>query len=365
MSQLSNIGDLMIVSFILLLVAPLQASPQMQLPTGFHLSVWAKVPDARSLTLGSAGTVFVGTRRDGRVFALRDNDGDGKADRRWTLLRGLDMPNGVAFHGGALYVAESGAIWRLAHIEAHLDQPPAPELVHKLKAYRHHGWRYIAFGPDGRLYVSLGAPCNVCEPGDFGAIWRLRPDGSDFAPYALGVRNSVGLAFHPRSGELWFTDNGRDWLGDDLPSDELNHATAADQHFGFPYCHGGDLPDPDFGAGHPCSEFVPPVQKLGAHVAALGLRFYTGEQFPKPYRGQVLIAQHGSWNRSTPVGYRLSLVRLAADRAVAYRPLVSGWLAADGRVSGRPVDLLVLGDGSLLISDDAGGRIWRLSYNAE
>jgi len=349
-------------TFVFLLSAhAAMAAPTLQAPPGLRIAVWAEVPNARSLTLGAQGTVFVGTRTDGRVFALRDVDGDGRAERRWTLLKGLDMPNGVAFRDGALYVAESGAVWRLEDIEQRLDAPPSPELVRKLEAYRHHGWRYIAFGPDDRLYVSLGAPCNVCDPGDRGAIWRMRPDGSDFEPYALGVRNSVGLTFAPDSGELWFTDNGRDWLGDDLPPDELNHADAAGQHFGFPYCHGGDVADPDYGHERDCSEFVPPVQRLGAHVAALGLRFYNGTQLPAGLRGQLLIAEHGSWNRSSPVGYRVSRVRLENGKAVDYAPLVSGWLGADGQVLGRPVDLLQLPDGSLLISDDAGGRIWRLS----
>jgi len=350
-----------IILFLLAMGLPALAG-DLRLPPGFRIAVWAEVPNARSLALGAQGTVFVATRTDGRVFALRDEDQDGRAEGRWTLLRGLDMPNGVAFRQGALYVAESGAVWRLDGIEARLADPPAPVQVRKLTAYRHHGWRYIAFGPDDRLYISLGAPCNVCEPGRFGAIWRMGPDGSGFEPYALGVRNSVGLAFRPGSGELWFTDNGRDWLGDDQPPDELNRAVRAGQHFGFPYCHGGDLPDPAFGPGHDCAEYVPPVQRLGPHVAALGLRFYTGRQFPAAYRGQLLIAEHGSWNRREPIGYRVSLVRLAEDRAVDYRPLVSGWLEADGRVRGRPVDLLQLPDGSLLISDDAGGRIWRLSY---
>jgi glucose/arabinose dehydrogenase len=356
----------MIVLFIGMTASAARAEvPPLQVPPGFRIAVWAEVPDARSLALGSQGSVFVGTRRNGRVFALRDSNGDGRADERWILLRGLNMPNGVAFHDGALYVAESGAIWRLDDIVARLARPPAPRLVHRLKPYRHHGWRYIAFGPDGRLYISLGAPCNVCEPGEFGAIWRLWPDGSAFEPYARGVRNSVGLAFHPRTGELWFTDNGRDWLGDDQPSDELDHATRSGQHFGFPYCHGGDVPDPDFGTGHSCADFVPPVRKLGAHVASLGLRFYTGSQFPAAFHGSLLIAEHGSWNRSSPVGYRVVRLKLDGDRVVEERPLVSGWLAADGSVSGRPVDLLVLPDGSLLISDDAGGRIWRLSHPRE
>lgn len=349
-------------SVLLLCSHALAVPPGLQVPPGFRLQLWAEVPDARSLALGEQGTVFVGTRRDGRVFALRDSDGDGKADRRWTLMEDGDMPNGVAFRDGALFIAESGAVWRLDGIEEHLDEPPTPVRVRSLTAYRHHGWRYLAFDPDGRLYISMGAPCNVCDPGPFGSIWSMRPDGSDFHPFARGVRNSVGMAFHPRSGELWFTDNGRDLLGDDLPPDELNHAPRPGLHFGYPYCHGGDLPDPEFAQGHSCAEFTPPVQRLGPHVASLGLRFYTGGQFPAEYRGQLLIAEHGSWNRSTPIGYRVSLVRLHGDRALSYEPLVSGWLQASGRVSGRPVDLLVLGDGSLLISDDAGGRIYRLSY---
>jgi glucose/arabinose dehydrogenase len=361
---LSQHAKFVIRIIILLFIGPaLAADPALQLPPGFRVALWAEVPDARSLALGSAGTVFVATRKDGRVFALRDSNGDGHADRRWTLLEELDMPNGIAFHDGDLYVAESGSVWRLADIEGRLDTPPTASRVRELSAYRHHGWRYLALGSDGRLYISLGAPCNICDPGEFGSIWSMRPDGGDFRPFAYGVRNSVGLAFHPLTGELWFTDNGRDWLGDDLPPDELNHAPRPGMHFGYPYCHGGDIPDPDYGHERGCDEFVPPVQRLGPHVASLGLRFYTGRQFPAEYHGQLLIAEHGSWNRSTPIGYRVSLVRLEADRAVSYQPLVSGWLDAEGRVHGRPVDLLVLEDGSVLISDDAAGRIYRLSYD--
>jgi glucose/arabinose dehydrogenase len=363
---LSQMTKLLFWTSVFLLSWPgCAAALSLQVPAGFHVGLWAKVPNARSLALGGDGTVFVGTRRDGRVFALRDRDGDGRADKRWTLMQGRNMPNGVAFRNGALYVAESGAVWRLDGIEQQLQSPPEPVLVRRLTAYDHHGWRYIAFGPDDRLYVSLGAPCNICDPGPFGAIWSMRPDGSDFRPYARGVRNSVGLTFHPQTGELWFTDNGRDWLGDDLPPDELNHAPQPGMHFGYPYCHGGDIPDPDFGQQRACREFTPPVQRLGPHVASLGLRFYDGTQFPAGFRGQLLLAEHGSWNRSTPIGYRVSLVRLEAGRAVSYRPFVSGWLDADGGVHGRPVDLLVLPDGSVLISDDAAGRIYRLSYRGD
>jgi len=336
--------------------------PGIRLPPGFKIDYFAReVPNARSMTLGDRGTLFVGTRSEGRVYALRDADGDGRAERKWTLAKGLNMPNGVAFRDGALYVAESGRILRYDRIEERLDNPPEPTVVATMEAYDHHGWRYIGFGPDGRLYVAMGAPCNVCESGALGSIVSMRPDGSDRRIFARGVRNSVGFTWHPRSGDLWFTDNGRDWLGDDLPPDELNRAAAPGGHFGFPYCHGGDFSDPEFGAERPCSEFIPPVQRLGPHVASLGVRFYTGDMFPEPYRGQLFIAEHGSWNRSSRIGYRVTLVRLDGDRALSYDSFASGWLRA-GNVSGRPVDLAVMPDGALLVSDDKAGAIYRISY---
>ena len=335
----------------------------LQAPPGFEVASWAdEVPNARSMALGDEGTVFVGTRTDGRVFALRDFDRDGRADKDWILAEGLNMPNGVAFRGGALYVATSGQVLRYDQIEARLDDPPEPVIVAELGAYRHHGWRYIGFGPDGRLYVSMGAPCNVCDEPDFGTILRMNADGSGREVFARGVRNSVGFDWHPVSGELWFTDNGRDMLGDDLPPDELNRADEPGLHFGFPYCHGGDIPDPEFGGSGACADHVPPVQRLGPHVASLGLHFYRGDGFPAEYRHQAFIAEHGSWNRSIPIGYRISLVRLEDNRALSYEPFISGWLGPDGEVSGRPVDLLELPDGSLLVSDDHAGRIYRIRY---
>lgn len=336
----------------------------LHLPSGFKIHEYAQIPNARAMALGPRGTVFVGTRTEGRLFALRDQDGDGRADQLYELAAGLDMPTGVAFRDGALYVAESGRVLRYDGIEDHLADPPTPVEVTRVPAYRHHGWREIGFGPDDRLYLSMGAPCNVCESEDLGAIWRMRPDGSELEVFARGVRNSLGFAWHPRTGALWFTDNGRDLLGDDLPPDELNTAPRAGLDFGFPYCHGGDLADPEFGAKRPCHDFRPPVQRLGPHVASLGLVFYQGRQFPGQYRGQIIIAEHGSWNRSAPIGYRLTLVRLEGDRSLGYEPFVWGWLGEDGRVWGRPVDLLELPDGSLLISDDHAGRIYRLSYGA-
>lgn len=336
--------------------------PGIRLPPGFRIGLYARdLPNARSMALGEQGTLFVGTRSHGRVYALRDMDGDGRAERKWTLARGLNMPNGVTFHSGALYVAESGRILRFDRIEERLDTPPEPVVVATMRAYDHHGWRYIGFGPDGRLYVSMGAPCNVCEPGDLGSIVSMRADGSDRRIFARGVRNSVGFTWHPQSGDLWFTDNGRDWLGDDLPPDELNRAEGAGRHFGFPYCHGGDIPDPEFGARRTCSDFTPPIQRLGPHVASLGVRFYDGDMFPERYRGQLFIAEHGSWNRSSRVGYRITLVRLEGDRALGYEPFASGWLRA-GSVSGRPVDLLVMPDGALLVSDDKAGVVYRIAY---
>jgi glucose/arabinose dehydrogenase len=230
-----------------------------------------------------------------------------------------------------------------------------------LPSAKHHGWRYISFSPEGKLYVSIGAPCNVCERSGFAVIERMNPDGSEREIYASGVRNSVGHAWHPETGDLWFTDNGRDMLGDDLPPDELNHATKAGMHFGFPYCHGSKVLDPEYGSRQSCTEFTPPAQNLGPHVASLGLRFYTAREFPAEYHGHIFIAEHGSWNRSERIGYRVSLVRLESGQAVAYEVFAEGWLQGE-TVLGRPVDLLVMGDGSLLVSDDHAELLYRIYY---
>jgi glucose/arabinose dehydrogenase len=268
---------------------------------------------------------------------------------------------------GALYVAEIGRILRFPDIEARLETPPEPEVV--TGAYpedRSHGWKFIAFGPDGLLYVPVGAPCNVCAPEEpiYASITRIRPEGSAPEIFARGIRNTVGFDWHPETGELWFTDNGRDWLGDDQPPDELNRAPEPGMHFGFPHCHAAGIPDPEHGGpAHPCDRFTPPVQVLGPHVAALGMRFYTGEQFPEEYRNQIFIAEHGSWNRSEPLGYRVTLVRLEGDRAVSYETFAEGWLQG-GNAWGRPVDVLVMPDGALLVSDDHGGAIYRITYGS-
>jgi len=336
-----------------------------KLPPGFEISIYAhNVPNARSMALSPNGTLFVGTRTAGNVYAIVDRNRDHKADEVNTLARGLNMPNGVAFRDEALYVAEGHRVLRYDRIDMRLTNPPPPVVVNdRLPRDRSHGWKFIRFGPDGMLYVPVGAPCNICEPNPqrYAAILRMRPDGTGLAPFALGVRNTVGFDWHPETHELWFTDNGRDWLGDDIPPDELNHAPRAGLHFGYPYCHGKDIADPEFGAKRGCAEFTPPALELGPHVAALGMRFYTGTMFPAEYRQQIVIAEHGSWNRTTPIGYRLMLVRLANNRPVTYDVFADGWLQG-GRAWGRPVDVLVMPDGALLVSDDHAGVIYRISY---
>ncbi|MDJ0698842.1 MAG: PQQ-dependent sugar dehydrogenase [Woeseiaceae bacterium] len=331
------------------------------LPPGFDIEVLAEVPNARSLTLGEKGTIFVSNRRKRSVYAvvLRDDEQPEVIE----ILEGRDSPNGIAFHDGDLYVAEVSRVTRLRDIENRLMNPPAAEpLPIDLPDKRHHGWRYIGFGPDGKLYISIGAPCNVCDEDGFAEIVRMDPDGSNRETYARGVRNSVGFTWHPETGELWFTDNGRDMLGDNLPPCELNRVTEAGQHFGFPYCHAGELLDPKFGEGRNCADYEPPVQNLGPHVAPLGVRFYTGAMFPEEYHGQIFVAEHGSWNRSKKIGYRVMLVRLEHGLPVSYEPFAEGWLQGQD-VSGRPVDLLVLEDGSLIVSDDNAGLLYRISYD--
>jgi len=344
-----------------------QQLQHIRLPPGFAISVFADgVKDARQLALGDGGTVFAGSFDAGKVYALVDTDGDHVADRIYIIDQGLKMPSGVAFRNGALYVGAVNRILRYDDIESSLARPPKPQLVtDRFPDKTHHGWKYLRFGPDGHLYVPVGAPCNICDEPGFAQIHRINADGSGDEIYASGVRNSVGLAFQPDTGELWFTDNGRDMLGDDIPSDELNRVRRAGQHFGYPYCHQGDLPDPVFGAGKSCSDYVAPEVKLGAHVAALGLAFYTGSMFPAEYKGQLFIARHGSWNRSSKVGYDIALVRFDhAGKALGVEVFASGWLQAQ-KAWGRPNDVLQLADGSLLVSDDRANAIYRISYTGK
>ncbi|HEY0478753.1 MAG TPA: PQQ-dependent sugar dehydrogenase [Kofleriaceae bacterium] len=337
----------------------------LKLPPGFSIEVYATgVTNARSLALGAPGIVYVSTRRDKRVFAVVDRNRDHKVDKVYTIAQGLDVPNGIAYRDGNLYIAQIGRLLRLDGIDRRLANPPAPVVIKDdLPTLEHHGWRYIRFGPDGWLYMPIGAPCNICKRDEpmFGTIARMKPDGTGFEVFASGVRNSVGFDWHPETHELWFTDNGRDSLGNDIPPDELDHAPRAGMHFGFPHCHAGVIRDPEFG-DRPCTEFEPPVQLLGPHVAALGMRFYTGKMFPPAYRNAIILAEHGSWNREHKLGYRVMVVRLDGDKAVSYEPLVSGWLDERDQAWGRPVDVEVLDDGSLLISDDYKGVLYRVTY---
>jgi glucose/arabinose dehydrogenase len=338
---------------------------QVRLPDGFSIDVYAdQLDEARSMAYADGGTLFVGRRDGGRVSALRDTTGDHRADVVYTVDAGLNTPNGVALHEGDLYVAEISRILRYDDIEANLASPPEPTVVvDGLPEETHHGWKYIAFGPDGKLYVPVGAPCNICNPDPpFATILRMNPDGTEREVVARGVRNSVGFDWHPETEALWFTDNGRDWMGDDRPPCELNRVSEPGQHFGYPFVHGADLLDPEFGSGKDPADYTAPVQELGPHVAPLGMEFYTGAMFPEAYRGQVLIAEHGSWNRSDKIGYRVTLVRLDETReAAAYEPFARGWLQGESNW-GRPVDLEQLPDGSLLVSDDQTGAIYRISY---
>lgn len=334
------------------------------LPDSFSISVYAEVPNARSMTLSPSGVLYVGNRAEDKVYAITDDNKDGKADKVYTLASGLNTPNGVAFKNGHLYIATISSILKLENIEANLAKPPAPKVVYdQLPKDEHHGWKFIAFGPDGKLYIPVGAPCNVCKSDQkiYATICRMNDDGSGFEIFAEGIRNSVGFAWHPTSKELWFTENGRDMMGNDVPRDELNHAPTAGLHFGFPYCHEGSIADPEFGKGVDCSQYTAPVEKLGPHVAAIGMRFYTGNMFGEAYKNQVFIAEHGSWNRAEPLGYRVSLVKLdASGKSLGYSTFAEGWLQADGKVLGRPADVEIMQDGAMLISDDYSGVIYKV-----
>jgi glucose/arabinose dehydrogenase len=340
----------------------------LNLPDGFKMEAFAEnVEDARSMARSPNGVLYVGTRGEGKVYAITDTDNDYQADSIITIANGLRSPNGVAFRNGSLYVAEISRILRFDDIDNNLNNPPEPVVVRDdFPTEGHHGWKFIAFGPDDKLYVPVGAPCNICksEKDIFASITRMKPDGSDREIIAHGVRNSVGFDWNPETGDFWFTDNGRDMLGDNRPPDELNHLTQAGQHFGYPYLHGNDIWDPEFGDRGKTMDinFIKPAQALGQHVAALGMHFYTGSMFPDQYKNQIFIAEHGSWNRSNKIGYRISMVELKDGEPISYKPFVDGWLQDNESVWGRPVDLLQLPDGSLLISDDYGGIIYRLTF---
>ena len=335
-----------------------------EIPEGFKVGLYAdNVPNARSMELSPEGILFVGTRQDDKVYALPDRDKDNVADTVIIVDEGLTMPNGVALKDGDLYVAEVSRILRYKNIAENLTTSEPEVVFEQLPDDRSHGWKFIKFSPEGDLFVPVGAPCNICRRDDkrYASILRVNLEDRSYEVYAEGVRNTVGFDWHPETNELWFTDNGRDWLGDNRPPDELNRAPEHGLHFGFPFCHGRDVPDPEFGESGVCDEYVPPVLELGPHVAALGMRFYTGEMFPLEYRNQIFIAEHGSWNRTNKIGYRVMLVRLNGTKAISKEPFATGWLRGED-AWGRPVDVQVMPDGALLVSDDRAGAIYRISY---
>jgi glucose/arabinose dehydrogenase len=335
---------------------------KLKLPPGFKVDIWAPdLKEARSMALGDKGTVFVGNRLRDQVLAVLDR-GDHREVK--VIAKGLAAPNGVAFGNGTLFVAERERIIRFDDIENQLDEPPQPKVVlDGLPQQTNHFWKFLTLGPDGWLYFNQGSPLNITLPNYLqAAILRVNPQTHNLQIYAQGVRNSVGMAFNQVTLQLWFTDNGRDWLGDDMPSDKLNHATAQGQHFGYPFCHQGDTLDPEYGKYFSCADFVPPDVKLGPHVASLGMRFYTGNMFPAEYQNNIFIAEHGSWNRTQKSGYNVTRVELGpAGNVLKSEVFMSGFLQGSD-FWGRPVDVLVMPDGALLVSDDWNGVIYRISY---
>ncbi len=340
---------------------------KLMLPEGFNIAVYATdVKNARQLALGTQGTVFVGTRRQGEVYALVDSNKDGKADQKYTIDHGLNMPSGVAFKDGDLYVAAVNRILRYRNIEQNLSSPPSAEvIIDDLPNDKHHGWKAIEFNDQGHLIIPVGVPCNICISDDkrHGTLLELDLKTRQYRVYAEGVRNSVGLTVHPVDKSLWFTDNGRDWMGDDLPPDEINKATRAGLHFGFPYLHGSSTYDPNYKFPADLKDISLPVIDLGAHVAPLGLTFYSAKKFPESYNNSLFVAEHGSWNRSEKSGYRVINIKFGyGDKTVT--PFVTGWLDKNkDEAWGRPVDILQLTDGSLLISDDYADTIYRIDYH--
>jgi glucose/arabinose dehydrogenase len=336
---------------------------KIKLPPGFTISVYASnVPTARQMAWGDKGTLFVGSWfGTGSVFAVVDHGGKKEVK---TIIKGLTVPTGVAFRDGALYVVDISKIFKYENAEANLDKMAEPKVVYDdMPTYIPHGWKYLVFDKEGRMYVPFGPPCNEClPPTTVSQIRRVYPNGTAEV-IALGVRNSVGGDVDPRTGDYWFSENARDWISDDLPSDKLNHVARIAQHFGYPYCHQGNLPDPVFAMGHKCSEFTPPVVKLGPHVAPLGMKFYTGSQFPAEYKNNIFLAEHGSWNRHKYLGARIMRITVDTDGKHAKQEIfATGWLEGDRKYLGRPNDVLVAPDGSLLVSDDWAGAIYRISY---
>jgi glucose/arabinose dehydrogenase len=341
---------------------------KLKVPPGFKVEVWAEgVPEARSLALGDNGTVFVGNRNLKDVYAIVDRGGKREVKK---ILTGLNAPNGVAFHKGTLYVAERGRITAYEGIEGKLDNPPAARVViDNLDPSNQpgHFWKFLAMGPDGKLYFNIGAPGNIVMPAYYQAsVNRVDPQTGVMERVAQGVRNSVGFDWDPKTKQLWFTNHGRDWVSDDMPNDTLHRVSAKGMNFGYPFCHQGDFLDPDFGKGRTCKEFDQPMAKLGPHIAPLGMRFYNGTMFPAEYRGNIFIAMHGSWNKTSKIGYNVTRVILDEKGGVAkMEPFLEGFLTdpkADPPMWGRPVDVMVMRDGAMLLSDDYNGIIYRVSY---
>jgi glucose/arabinose dehydrogenase len=343
---------------------------KIKLPDGFKIAIYANVPNARSMVLSKNGTLFVGNRSEDNVYAVQDTDGDMVADKTYIIDKDLKMPNGVALKDGDLYVGAVNRILKYENIENNLENPPEPIVIfNDYPTETHHGWKYIAFGPDGLLYVPVGAPCNICFRDDnpiYASITRIDVNNPKPEIVAEGIRNTVGFDWDPITGNLWFTDNGRDMMGEDLPPCELNVVSASNQHFGYPFCHAGDILDPEFGSGKSCEDYTAPTLKFGAHVAPLGMNFYEGSMFPNEYDNKIFVAQHGSWNRSKKSGYVVMAIDHDATTANNAKVFASGWLDEETQKAwGRPVDVINMPDGSILISDDYADVVYRVSYEGK
>ena len=346
---------------------PASEIDEIKLPDGFKISVYARVKNARAMTMSANGILYVGSRKEGKVYAVVDSNQDGKADEVTIVAENLHYPTGVTWHQDRLYVSEVSRILLFDSIDHVYRKKPSYRIFpYTFPSEEHHGWKFIRIGPDGYLYVPVGAPCNICLRNDdprFASIMRISLNGKNSEIIAHGVRNTVGFDWNPISGTFWFTDNGRDWMGDDLPPCELNVLKKKGNHFGFPYCHGNQIQDPDYGKKASCDTFISPAMMLGPHVAPLGMRFYNHTRFPKKYHNGIFIAEHGSWNRTKPIGYRITFVPVHQDEALGYEVFASGWLRSDGSRWGRPADVLVTPQGDLLISDDYGDAIYRITYS--
>jgi glucose/arabinose dehydrogenase len=336
---------------------------KLKVPKGFKIEVYASgIPNARSLRLGDKGTVFVSNRTLDKIYAIVDKGGKREVK---VIAKDLYRPNGIALHDGTLYIAELSQISKIEKVEDNLDNTPKPTVIYSdLPKDEPHGWKYLTVGPDNKLYFNVGAPCNICLPPPTHAqIRRINLDGSGAEVVARGTRQIVGMDWHPTLKQLYFTENARDWLSEELPNDKLNRLTQPGKdNFGYPYCHQGNIPDPEFGWGHSCDEFTKPVALLGPHSAPLGIKFYTGNAFPAEYRGQAFIARHGSWNKSKKIGGDIVVAKLNKDGTLKSLDTFLTGFIQDNNYVGRPVDLLVMKDGSLLISDDYAGAVYRVSY---